>query len=136
MQTSSDILAIKIKTKQQLYNVLAKIYYLPVYNSKAVTKDYLLRYVQKDITIFKMDRKKVSQYHYRRRAHSSMELLEILEKILRDKAMHPTGINADDMPDQQWLCDAIISLDENDPNCILTGKKEDKLTYSMEISEE
>ena len=76
-----------------LYSVLAKVYYMPDYKSKACTKDYLLKYCFASKQIFVMKKDDITHHHFRYRKHASLELLELLENKLKEKSRPPTGLD-------------------------------------------
>ena len=112
-----------IKSKTQLYNILSTLYYLPDPSSKAVTRDYLLNYTYEPIPIFVMKKQEIIHHHYPYRKYSSAELLEILEDLLKSQKKNPTGLSIMNLPDQDWLRNAILHLDPKDPYHILKKEK-------------
>ena len=136
MESSFQELSVKIKNKSQLYDVLAKIYYLPDFGSRAVTKDYLMKHIYAQPQIFMLNRKQVIQHHFRYYKFSALELLEILEEMLRQKGKKPTGLNPTCLPNIEWLMNAILALDISEPYELLQPKKEEKISYKLEVSQE
>lgn len=136
MKSSYQELAIKIKNKAQLYDVLAKIYYLPDQTCRAITKDYLLNYVQKDPQILMVPRKTLIHHHFRFQKYSAPELLELLDKLLKSKGLKPSGLNMTTIPNVEWLMNTIMHVDPSDPYELLTTKKEEKIQYTIEVSQE
>lgn len=129
-------LSITIKAKDQLYDVLSKRYYLPDRNSKASNKEYLIKYTLSPIPIFVMEKDKVTHHNYRYRKYNSYELLELLENSLKKKKKLPTGLTLHTIPNVEWLKNAILSLEPEDPFELLAPKKEEKATYQIQVNEE
>ena len=136
METNSRVLVDKIKNKEQLYGILSKTYYLPDFNSKAVTKAYLVNYVLKEIPIWTMKKQMTVHHYYRYRKYNSLELLEILEKMLKERKLPPTGLDIKTLPDQEWLSNAILHLDPKDPHQLIRTKQEEKTDYTLEVNSE
>ncbi len=132
MQSSCKELSIKIKNKSQLYDVLSKVYYLPELSSRAATTDYLRKYTDKEPQILMLKRKEITRHHYR----YALELLELLENMLKIEKKYRTGIEAHALPNIDWLMDAILHLDPSDPHQLLQPKKEEMTTYQLEVNEE
>ena len=89
---NSEEIAITIKTKKHLYNVLSK--------------------------------------------SSSLEILEILEKMLKESSLKSSGLNSLTLPDRGWLQNCILTLDPSDPYKILDFKPDSKQTFIYKINEE
>ena len=136
METNYQELSIKIKNKAQFYDILSKIFYLPNFNSRAITKDYLYKYLPKEPQIFTIKRLGLTQHHFRFNRYCALELLEILNKMLKDKGKPPSGIEANALPNVEWLMNAILYLDNTDPFELLQAKKEEKVEYKLEVSQE
>jgi hypothetical protein len=99
MQSTAAELSVKIKTKEHLYEVLSKIYYLPAFSSKAITKEYLTKYCLKQIPIFIVKRVDIIHHNFRVKKHSSMDLLEILDGILKAQELPLSGCDIYTLPD-------------------------------------
>ena len=136
MQSSCQELSVKVKNKSQLYDILSKIYYLPDLSSRAATKEYFLKYVYKEPQIFMLKRKEITQHHFRYYKFNALELLEILNKMLKEKNLKPSGLDGSALPNIDWLMNAIVSLDGSDPHELLQPKKEEKTSYQIEVSDE
>ena len=136
MQTTSTEIATVIKNKTHLYNVLAKSYYLPNIQSKAITKEYLQLYCLEHITIFTVKREEIVPYHYRQRRYSSMELLDILEGMLKESSLKSTGLGLFTLPDREWMQNCILFLNPSDPFNLLDSKLEAMPSYTLKINEE
>ncbi len=136
MQISINEASQYAKKKGQMYNLLANLYYLPDYNSKAITKEYLFQYVLSPLGIFVMKKEHVIHHHYAYRKYSSNELLEILEQLLKTKGKNPTGLTINTLPDQDWLRNAILHVDPDDPYFLLKKKVEEDEKYTIEVNEE
>ena len=101
-----------IKSKKDIYNMLSKQYYLPKFHSKAITRSYLHQYSYHPISIF-MPREKIKIAFVVFRRKNSVGLWQQLEKFLKAKDQHPTGMSLETLPDLQWLQDVIFSIDPN-----------------------
>jgi len=77
MEASFKEITSVIKNKPHLYSLLSSEYYLPDPSSKAITKEYLIKYSEKPIPIFVMKNTNVIHYCYTYRNYSSAELLEL-----------------------------------------------------------
>lgn len=126
----------KVKNVTQLYHIIAKEYYLPDLSSKAITKDYLLKYILKDCPIFTMKRVDVVHHHFRFRKYTSAELLEHLENMLKAKGKKPAGLSFHTLPDQQWLLNTILHVDPNDPLRLIKTQREEEVKAEIEVNEE
>jgi len=126
----------KAGKKKALYSILANRYYLPAYKSKAITKSYLASYTLKIIPIFFLFNQKVVRNHYRFKVHNTSDLLEILENALAERGMKPTGLNQSTLPDSNWISDAILSLDANDPYKLLSTRKNKQDEEPVELNDE
>ncbi len=124
------------KKKSQMYNLLANLYYLPDFNSKAITCDYLRQYAFSPIPIFVMKKDHVIHHHYPFRNYSSHRLLEILEELLKSKGKQPTGMTIETLPDQGWLRNAILHVDPEDHYFLLKKKVDEEEQYTIEVNEE
>ena len=112
---SRNKLSVTIKSNEDLYNILSKAYYLPNSNCRCITKNYLMEYLSKDIKIFFMKKEKVIHHHFRKVNKTCQELLELLENLLISKSKFPTGILPDQPPNKEWLLNAILHVDGDDP---------------------
>ena len=119
MQISTSELGLKIKSSLQLYNILAKAYYLPEYTSKAITREYLLRYCAKEQTIFTVKKDSIVRHHFRYRKFSSIELLKLVEYTLKTQKKPSIGLDLLNLPDQDWLRNILLHLDKEDPHGLL-----------------
>ncbi len=136
MEISSQEVVNHARKKFQLYNVLSKLYYLPEFNSKAVTREYLIYYTVPLIPIFVMKKEEVTRHHFPFRKHTSAELLEFLDKILSQQNLPPTGLTVLSLPDQEWLRNAILHVDPSDPYKLLATNKEKEEPFTLEVNEE
>ena len=136
METTGNKLSVSIKNTEHLYDILSKAYYLPKLNCRCVTKEYLLEYIKKDIPIFTMKKEKVVHHYFRKSLKPCRELLEILEKLLISKKKPPTGISPDQPPNKEWLLNAILRVDPNDPEKLLAPQVNESLDYKIEVNPE
>jgi hypothetical protein len=123
------------KTKRQLYDILAKQYYLPDFATKAITREYLIHYVEKDIRIFTTANKTTTRHHIRFRKFNNMELLDMLEEILKNQKLLKTGLTESTLPDKSWLVNAILSLDPVDSKGLLGPKRPHNMEFKLEIND-
>jgi len=136
MEITLSEAAKSIKTKGHFYNILSRLYYLPDFSSKAITKDYLLKYTFEPIPIFVMKKETVIHHHFEFRKYSSLELLELLEELLRANNKKPTGLSIFNLPDQEWLKNAILNVDSSDPYELLKKKGGDEDNFTIQVNEE
>ena len=125
-----------IKNTGHLYDILSKAYYLPNLNCRCITKEYLLEYIKKEIVIFTLKKEKVVHHHFRKSQRTCYELLEILEKLIKSKDLPPTGIQPDQPPNKEWLLNAILHVDPNDPEKLLAPQVNESLDYKLEVNPE
>ncbi len=135
MGTNSHELSITVKNKDQLYDILATTYYLPQLNSKAITNDYLRNYIYDPVTVFAM-KKEVTRHCFRCRKYTAAELLSFLESALKEKKDHPTGLSPINLPDRDWLLNALLYVDPDDRLGLLGAKKIEKPSYPIKINPE
>jgi len=97
----------------------------------------LLKYTVNPIPIFVMRKENVVHHHYTYRNYSSAELLQLLEDKLKALGRKPTGLTIMDLPDQNWLRNALLHLDPEDPNHLLKREKiNDEEELKLVINEE
>ena len=125
-----------IKNKKHFYDLLAEAYYLPTYTSKAITKEYLFMYSMSPIPIYVAKKTEVVHHHYTDRKFTSIELLEKLEELLKSKKLNPTGLNMLTLPDQEWLCNIILTIDPEDPYGLLQRKISEQNSFTLKVNEE
>jgi len=77
--------------------------------------------------IFTVKRAGITQHHFRYHKYCALELLEILNRMLKEKGKKPSGIDGNALPNVEWLMNAIIYLDNSDPYELLQTKKEEKV---------
>jgi len=124
------------KKKKKLYNILANLYYLSDETSKAISRDYLVKYAFDPLPIFVMKKDKVIHHHFSYRKFNSMELFEILEATLKAKNLPPTGLDISCLPDQDWMRNAILHVDPTDPHQLLRQKKLENENFTIRVNEE
>ena len=136
MQANSTDLGVKVKSMLQLYNILAKDYYLPDFSSKAITKDYLLKYCAQTISIFTIKKVEVIHHNYRIRKYSSIELFKLLQDTLKTKDLPNVGLEIPNIPDQGWLKNVLLFLDKEDPHGLLDSAPVDNLSFHVNVNQE
>ncbi len=125
-----------VKNKQQMYGILAKEYYLPDFNSKAISNDYMLQYTYAQIPIFVMKKKFVIHHHFPYRKFTVAELLEKLEELLKSRQYPPTGLDIISLPDREWVLNAILHVDPQDTLQLLKNVKTEDVNLSFAVNEE
>lgn len=114
LQISLDELNTVMGTMDDAYACLSRKYYLPKRNSKAITKEYLMKLFVKDCKVLKVPRtisRNFVEYHFL----TVEEMLNKLEKFLSENNHPPTGFDSFHLPDYQWIYDVIVWIDhEND----------------------
>lgn len=114
-----------IRTKFHTYEILSKVYYLPDFKSKAITKEYLQNYCLDPIPIFVVRRDEIIMHHPRFNNHTALELLEFLQKMVETKKSKPLGLDSDSLPNKEWMINLLMFLDPTDPHGVLKPKKDD-----------
>lgn len=128
---NAEEFTLKIRNKANLYDFLATTNYLPQKAQKPLVKS-----IYKNIHFISMEKDEVVHHSYRYRKYTSSELLEILEKLLAEKKLKPTGLTIGTLPDQDWLLNAILHVDPTDKHELIGPKKETKINYVLEINPE
>jgi len=107
-QKSFDIslLGYLIPNLQAFYDILSetKRYFLPNFNSKCITEDYLLSIAKEEIFTIKKDNLKFGTL---RKKVFIPELIGLLEA----KVDKPLGFTEDRVPDKEWLVHVLYSVD-------------------------
>jgi len=83
-----------------------------------------------------MKNEEIKRKHIRNTRLTCMELLEILENLLREKNKNPTGFLPDQPPNKRWLIDAILLLQPDDPYNFLGPDIQEELDYEIEVNSE
>ena len=100
------------RLKFQLYGILFKSFYLPDFKSKAINRDYLIKYCLKNIPLFSIKKEEIMHHNFRYRKLNSVELLDFLEKALASKNLKPTGFDMFNLPDQIWIKHILLHIDK------------------------
>lgn len=98
------------KSRQHAYNFLSQIYILPEFESKAITKDYLISYFKDPCPIFRLARDQFHPHFIVTRHVTAAEILNVIEKELKKTNKRPTGLSEDKLPDFQWLVEVYFHL--------------------------
>ena len=85
---------------------------------------------------FLHEKKTAIHHHFTYRKHTSQELLEKLEDMLKEKKMQPTGLDVLTMPDRAWIQNAILNVDPTDPLGLLESHIQQKQSYKLQVNEE
>jgi hypothetical protein len=96
----------------------------------------LEKYCIHPITVFTVKKEDVIHHNYRYRKYSSLELLEILEGMLKEIKISSTGLDLYTLPDREWLQNCILYLNPSDPYELLEPKSQSNPYYTLKINEE
>lgn len=102
---------IKVGSRSSLYNFLARKYFLPELNCGAVSKKYIIEILKKNCKYFRVKRTEISPVYLPLRLKTVAELLEVVEKILKDKNLPPTGLPPDSSVNLSWIESVLFYLD-------------------------
>lgn len=126
----------RIGSKLDLYNILSKKYHLPCYNSRALSKRYLSLYLANPCPIFRFEKVNAKPIFVISYKTSAGQLLIIIEKVLRERKLNPTGMTKECPPDLAWLTDLYFYLCPKDEfslfGHILKSDKEPSLLINPE----
>ena len=124
--------------KFETYKSISFTYFLPQYASKAITVDYLSKYIfakPGDPSIYMVLRKNLVlvQLLPTRESFYSPDLLEKLDLLLRSKNLPETGLTLNTLPDGDWVLRVLHNLDPNEDEGIFGDrtKLEDFITRNL-----
>ena len=103
-----------LKSNKQVHKMLSKFYYLPPLSSRAINKEYLMYYSMILIPIFSIALANTKIAWAEDCRKSAEELLKVLEGILIEQKLPPTGLDIDTLPNLEWLFNVIHTLDPQD----------------------
>lgn len=100
------------KNKKGVYELLSSSLglFLPKFESRAVTEQYLMKALKKEI--FLMERKDMRPAPSLKEKVSCSDLFDEISKILAGKNL---GFDYNNLPDKQYLCDVLFSLKNDHP---------------------
>lgn len=104
----------KVKSRFHLYSILSQTYRLPAFTSKAITSNYLKAYLKSPCPIFRIRRNDFHPPFIVTKHVTGREILNTIEKILKDKKMPSTGLDAEKLPDLEWLLGVYFYLSPED----------------------
>ncbi len=113
-QVPLHFLKSKIGRKEDLYNKLSQLYWLPSFNSKAITNNYLKQYVLEPCSIFRLERKHYNPPHIPHKHVNCIQILEAIEGLLVQNKYPPTGFDEEHLPDLDWLIAVYFYLSPTD----------------------
>ena len=124
----------KLGKKKKSYAKLSQKFYLPAFNSKAVTVEYLKSYVLFPCPIFRITRDEFKPPFIIIKHINSIDLLENIEEILKSKNLPPTGTDQDKLPDFNWLVGVYFFLCLNDERKLFpkTIRPETKISIKID----
>ena len=95
-----------IPNLQAFYDILSenKGYFLPKFNSKCITEDYLLSVAKKEVWAIKKEGLKFGTL---RKKAFTPELIDILQS----KVDKPLGFTQERIPNKEWLIHCLYSVD-------------------------
>ena len=122
-----------IRKKRDMYSALSTVYYLPAFNSKACSKQWLSELAKENSAYFKIRNEYVAQVYCEVKRHDVFVLLQYLEDLLRARNLPPTGLPPRQAPNIEWLYKVILSLEPEDKLGILRPKFSDSMQTHMAI---
>lgn len=104
--------------KNELYELVAKDYFLPPSNSRGVSREYLLKV--RDGTVFRITNKEwkhfeftLNKSQFRKGAMiCNAMLMRKLNQLLKSRAMPQMGFNEYNIPEQNWLYKVARYIDQ------------------------
>lgn len=108
-------------TRKEAYNFASLVYYLPSFDSRCCTMQYLNSLVSDPCPYFKIEKTKIHPQNVSYRKYTAAFLLEHLDDYLFSSGFNPTGFTSLDPPNIQWLYEVILALEPNDPLGLLKG---------------
>lgn len=118
-------------TRSEAYQFASLVYYLPCYEYKGLTKEYLEQFIQEPCPFFKIEKDKIHPQYVHYRKYSAATLLAHLEDYLFSENLKPTGFPSSDPPPLQWLYDVLLSLEPNDPLNLLSPQRENLMEQAV-----
>lgn len=97
-----------IPNKQAFYDILteSKGFYLPDFDSKAITEEYLVLVAKKEA--FTIEREKIKIGILRKKAPKTELIVN-----LQNQTNKPLGFSEDNPPNKSWLINCLYSLNPN-----------------------
>lgn len=117
--------------RSDAYNFVSFVYYLPPFEYKGLTKEYLEELVKEPCPYFKIEKEKIHPQHVHYRKHTASFLLSHLEDFLFSANFKPTGFLTSDPPPLQWLYDVILSLEPEDILGLLSPQRENIMEQAI-----
>jgi hypothetical protein len=124
-----------LKSKKEIYDILSEKYFLPNYQSKAINKDYLKKYMIQGTAILKIERSTMKNVYIAkmRQGLSINEILEKFDAFLHQKSLPPTGFTPGCNPDTEWLLKIIKLADPEDTMGIFSASLPFESTITREL---
>ena len=89
--------------RKESYKIISRIYRLPDYTSKAITKNYLKNLIIEPCPVFRIEHKDFHPPFVPSKHVTALEILEAIELLLKQKKYPPTGFDYLTLPDIPWL---------------------------------
>ena len=100
-----DFLGFFVPNLQSFYDILSEIkgFYLPKFDSKCITEEYLLSVAKKQVFTISKDKIKFGSLKTKKFRTDLMEILQGLTQL-------PLGFTEEHYPNKRWLINCIYSL--------------------------
>ena len=103
-----------LQSKKRIHGMLSSDFVLPEVTCHACTIEYLIKYSLNPIPIFTCPVEGTLIFKHRYKWHNAVQLLDILEDLLKAKDLPPTGMDPLHLPNVDWLCTILHRIDLKD----------------------
>lgn len=121
--------------KEEMYATLSQRFYLPKATSKAATKPYLTKVFLKSQNILKVPLN-IPRSFVEYMGTDIKEMHQKLEKYLKDNNLPKTGMDAEHLPDYDWIYNVCCWLDPENTMGIAKQPNATLQNYEVEVDEE
>lgn len=136
MKNSKQKVNLHCGTRLSCFNVARQKWFLPDFNCSCMSKLYLETLIFKKCPFFRVNVKDVHPVYVPLRRKSASELLELIEDILKERNLQPTGFSIDSPPNISWLESVLAYLDANNdyfhPERLVEEEKEEEMELDPE----
>jgi hypothetical protein len=126
----------KVKSRFHLYCILSQIYRLPSFTSKAITVTYLKAYLNSPCQIFRLKRKDFHPPFIVTKHCNAKEILRAIEMTLQLKQLPPIGLDAEKLPDIEWLLGIYFFLSPGDEYNLFPKSIKPETTVAISVDSE
>ena len=126
----------KVKSRFHLYSILSQIYRLPCFTSKAITTTYLKAYLSCPCQIFRIKRSDFHPPFIVTKHCNAREILRAVEITLEARHLPPTGLDAEKLPDIEWLLGVYFFLIPQDEYRLFPKSIKPESTVALSIDPE